>query len=148
MAVNLLSVSETLQVPSLHKRGVRMLDFAASSAAGCWVNDCALSPALMCAVWPPPPPESPTASPIREERDGADGTAPALSYAQELELVHGSAPQCSTPIPAVYRRPPAAHAPASEWGVAVAVHPYTEELLLGGAAGGLLGLGPRYQGRL
>jgi hypothetical protein len=37
---------------------------------------------------------------------------------------------------------------ASEWGVAVAAHPTTHELVLGGADGGLLGLGPRYMGCL
>jgi len=154
---------ETLQVPSVHERGVRMLDFAASSAAGCWVNDCALSPALLCAGWPPPPPPPAslhTASPAREEEEGgaveggggggggggADGdSTPALSYEQELQLLHGTPDGTD---PAVYRRPPTAHALASEWGVAVAAHPYTEELVLGGAAGGLLGLGPRYQGCL
>jgi hypothetical protein len=129
-------------VPSVHERGVRMLDFAASCAAGCWVNDCALSPALLCAVWPPPPPQSPAG----EEVDGADGTAPPLSYEQQLQLLDGTPSDCTRP--AVYRRPPTVHAPASEWGVVVAAHPFTEELVLGGAAGGLLGLGPRYQGCL
>lgn len=121
-----MCIAYSPQIGSTDSPAVRMLDFATGPQAGCWVSS------SRCGAN--------TASDQGFHGDLASGSVKVEDRRSRMNatIEHRS----------VHQRTPSINARVSTWPLVVAMHPCTEELVVGCMGGAMLGVAPWFMGSL